>query len=228
MRGLAAAACPGKATLLGMAAAVLFCCVGSAKSAFVVEPIHDRVVNPGAEFPGVPIEDISPSVAEPFKEIAFLNGDDPMGRIIARNDTGLQITGLHWFIPPTGDKRIPPGFVQPDVTWGDVSNNGKVGESDIFSEITVSPDHKSLSFTGGTIHQNEYFTDFKIPFPMPEGFWTVVSFSVVPEPGSLSLLTLGLIALLGFVRHSASSHAHTISSSSDSGHGGYSLIEPKS
>jgi hypothetical protein len=85
-----------------------------------------------------------------------------IGPVIVKNDSGFDITDLHWKIPTSeeirgkkvvGEDDVPNNWNQPDVQFGDKNNNKQVGESDIFKKITpkgVGPT-KELIFEDGVI-----------------------------------------------------------------------------
>jgi hypothetical protein len=62
------------------------------------------------------------------------------------------------------DEPIPFTFTitrgPVDAIWGDADGDGFVGSSDIFSSIVVSPDQKTITFSGGLIPIGGRFTDY--------------------------------------------------------------------
>jgi hypothetical protein len=151
----------------------------------------------------------------PGQEVAILVTGESGIRVL--NDTDFVITGLHWEIPATGDPRIapgtlvvdedpiPPGWIQPDVAFGDVNpgGDGQVGDSDIFASRTPRGPGPTndLWFLDGVIAPGQYFTDDKryLGTSIP-AHYALVSYAgvSVPEPSSLLLWTTAASGLLGY------------------------------
>jgi hypothetical protein len=101
-------------------------------------------------------------------------GPGGIGPIVVKNDSGFDITDLHWKIPSSeeirgkkvvGENDVPQNWNQPDVQFGDKNNNKQAGESNIFNRITPqgAGPTKELVFDDGVIKNGANFTDGKIP-----------------------------------------------------------------
>ncbi|MBD2198638.1 MULTISPECIES: PEP-CTERM sorting domain-containing protein [Calothrix] len=122
-----------------------------ASAVTLVEPI---VTTPITNFPdGIKVTDaLKPS------ELRFWNAPDTTGEQNFVNDTGFTINQFSFLVFPDFDT------LADDVIWGDVDGDGKVGFSNIFSNITISPDFlvenfraPRLNMTGGSIFNGNSF-----------------------------------------------------------------------
>ncbi|MFK0732824.1 MAG: PEP-CTERM sorting domain-containing protein [Gloeotrichia echinulata GP01] len=171
-------------------------------AAVLVEPI---VTTPNENFPdGETIGDYLPASTG----ILFGNAPDARNQQNWLNSTGYKIDKLSLFLFPALD------FVDEDVIWGDVNGDGKIGLSNIFTNITIAPDLMigdfvlpRLDLTGGTIPNGNRFTMQFITSPDltpvdPQEYGPLVrGFSYdgvksVPEPsniiGSALVITIGI------------------------------------
>jgi PEP-CTERM motif-containing protein len=75
---------------------------------------------------------------------------------------------------------------------------GKTGLSDIFSTITLSADHRTITYSDGLIPVGGRFTDFLFSMtdngePFKAGVYTSFDgFLAVPEPATWAILMVGL------------------------------------
>ena len=81
----------------------------------------------------------------------------PGGGNAVKNDTGSAVTAVQVEILPTDDPRLPAGFAQPDVIWGDVDCDGIAGSSNVYGKITISANGKTIFFEGGSIRDGDFF-----------------------------------------------------------------------
>jgi len=132
--------------------------------------------------------------------------DEPLvNDIVIYNNTAYNITSLTLQIVGSAVEPEPFNFtftLDPNVSafWGDVNGDGKVGVSDIFDTVTLSADHRTVTFSGGLIPVGGRFTDSLLsitdtgePFKAGinasfDGFLAVP----VPEPATWSILLIGL------------------------------------
>ena len=132
--------------------------------------------------------------------------DEPLvNDIVIYNNTAYNITSLTLRIVGSAVEPEPFNFtitLDPNVSafWGDVNGDGKVGVSDIFDTVTLSADHRTVTFSDGLIPVGGRFTDSLLsitdngePFKAGvyasfDGFLAVP----VPEPATWSILLIGL------------------------------------
>jgi hypothetical protein len=97
--------------------------------------------------------------------------------------------------------------LDPNVSafWGDANGDGKIGLSDIFSTVTLSADHRTITFSDGLIPVGGRFTDYIFSMtddgePFKAGVYASFDgFLAVPEPATWAILLVGLGAA-GVVR----------------------------
>ena len=121
------------------------------------------------------------------------------------NNTDYNITSLTLQIVGPAEEPEPFNFTitpDPNVSafWGDANGDGKTGLSDIFSTITLSADHRTITFSDGLIPVDGRFTDFIFSTtddgqPFKVGVYTSFDgFLAVPEPATWAVLLMGLAA----------------------------------
>ncbi|MFW9264599.1 PEP-CTERM sorting domain-containing protein [Nostoc sp. CALU 546] len=152
-----------------------------ANAAILVEPIITKL-NP----------DFQDGVGIPFNlqpgELTFWNVPDTTGEQNFLNDTGLAIDSISFILLPGFDT------LDDDLAWGDVNGDGKIGISNIFTNINVDPD-----FTFQPLSIPQSFSAPRIDFaagiiPLNERF--VVQFLTTPDirpvvPGDNGPLVVG-------------------------------------
>ena len=121
------------------------------------------------------------------------------------NNTPYNITSLTLKIVGSAVEPVPFDFtitLDPNVSafFGDANGDGKTGLSDIFSTITLSADHRTITYSDGLIPVGGRFTDFLFSMtdngePFKAGVFT--SFdgflaAPVPEPATWTILLAGL------------------------------------
>ncbi|AUB37101.1 PEP-CTERM protein-sorting domain [Nostoc flagelliforme CCNUN1] len=172
----------------------LFC--PPAFSAILVEPI---ISTPNKNFPNG--EGLGVNF-QPVINILGSNAPDAGNRQNLLNDTGYTINKLSLLLLTQFD------LVADDVLWGDVNRDGKIGISNIFSNIAIAPDLvvegalvPRLDLTGGTISNGKRFTiqfitnpdltpiDSQEYGPLVTGFF-YDGFKSVPEPSNLFAFAL--------------------------------------
>lgn len=144
----------------------------------------------------------------PLNDILLTNAPDAGNQQNILNDTGYTITQLSVLLLPEF------GFVDEEIVWGDVNGDGQIGLSNIFSNISISPDFvlfgipfPRLDLTNGTILNGNRFTLQFITSPDltpvdPQEFGPLVvgtfydGFQSVPEPSTI--LAFALVVILGF------------------------------
>jgi hypothetical protein len=126
------------------------------------------------------------------------NVNKPYDFSIIKNDSSFDITDFHLTI------------IGGTATWGDVDNNGFVGQrgedssSSIFQKTKVSTDGKTIDLTNGKIAKGEAFNPlFIVSSPNSvkiEAFFT----TAVPEPSTLVMFgaMAAALALVWWRRHS--------------------------
>ena len=91
--------------------------------------------------------------------------DEPLvNDVVIYNNTAYNITSLTLRIVGSAVEPEPFNFtftLDPNVSafWGDVNGDGKVGISDIFETVTLSADHRTVTFSDGLIPVGGRFTD---------------------------------------------------------------------
>ena len=127
------------------------------------------------------------------------------------NNTAYNLTSLTFSIIGTtigGTSGLAAGYIRGpvDAFWGDADSDGKIGESDIFSSIVVSPDGKTITLSGGMIPMDAHFTDIVHSMTTDDlPFFAGVDTSfdgvrAVPEPGTGALFLAGLAVFWGIRR----------------------------
>lgn len=165
-----------------------------ATAAILVEPIittFNENFSDGTELP-------------PNLQPILWNAPDTTGLNLL-NNTGYTINKFSLLLLPELD------FLEDDLVWGDVNGDGQVGLSNIFTNITTTPDFvfedllaPRLEFTDGTIPDGTRFTIQIITSPdlrpaNPEengplaigGFYD--GFRTVPEPSTILGFTLTMV-----------------------------------
>ncbi|MEH2256109.1 hypothetical protein [Nostoc sp.] len=174
----------------------LFLLSTPAYSAILVEPI---ITTPNKNFPN---GEILGANFQPLKDIFGSNAPDAGNQENLLNDTGYTINKLSLLLLTQFD------LVTDDVFWGDVNKDGKIGISNIFSNIAIAPDLAfagalvpRLDLTGGTISNGKRFTiqfitspdltpiDSQKYGPLVTGFF-YDGFKSVPEPSNLFAFAL--------------------------------------
>jgi len=126
------------------------------------------------------------------------------------NNTAYNITSLTLQIVGSAVEPVPFTFtftLDPNVSafFGDVNGDGKVGVSDIFKTVTLSADHRTVTFSDGLIPVGGRFTDSLLSItdngePFKAGVYASFDgFLAVPEPATWTILLMGLGAA-GIVR----------------------------
>jgi hypothetical protein len=134
------------------------------------------------------------------------------------NNTPYNITSLTLQIVGPADEPEPFNFTitpDPNVSafWGDANGDGKTGLSDIFSTITLSADHRTITYSDGLIPVDGRFTDYIFSMtdngePFKVGVYTSFDgFLAVPEPATGTILLMGLAAT-GVLRRRIGRSAH--------------------
>ena len=183
----------------------------------IMEPVINRVPGSGPAPNGFPF--YSPNFLlngvayftadEPGEIVTYAAGDprDPLlDQIFILNNTAYDLTGLTLRIVGTAtDTQDPATIVRGpvDAVWGDVNGDGRIGVSDIFSRITVSPDGKEIRFEDGLIPVGGRCTDVHLARstnpPQLAGIdSSFTGFVRVPEPSTAALLLAGAALLAGW------------------------------
>src|SRR4051794_16474369 len=148
----------------------------------IMENVINRVPGNGPAQPGEPFfafgfyapDLINPADGQPY-QLAGAPGqisrfpagfprDEPLvNDIVIYNNTAYNITSLTLKIVGSAVEPEPFNFtftLDPNVSafWGDVNGDGKVGVSDIFDTVTLSADHRTVTFSGGLIPVGGRFT----------------------------------------------------------------------
>ena len=119
------------------------------------------------------------------------------------NNTPYNITSLTLQIVGSAVEPVPFTFtitLDPNISafFGDANGDGKVGLSDIFSTITLSPDHRTITYSDGLIPPGGRFTDVISSMtdnrePFKAGVYASFNGSLaVPEPATWTILLMGL------------------------------------
>lgn len=162
----------------------------------LVEPI---ITTPNKNFPN---GEALGANFRPLIDILGSNAPDAGNQENLLNDTGYTINKLSLLLLTQYD------LVADNVFWGDVNKDGKIGISNIFSNIYIAPDLDlqgalvpRLDFTGGTISNGKSFTIQFITSPdltpiAPQKYGPLVTaffydgFKSVPEPSNLFAFAL--------------------------------------
>jgi hypothetical protein len=121
------------------------------------------------------------------------------------NNTPYNITSLTLEIVGSVVEPVPFDFtitLDPNVSafFGDANGDGKIGLSDIFSTITLSADHRTITYSDGLIPVDGRFTDYLFSMtddgePFKGGVYTSFDgFLAVPEPATWTILLTSLAA----------------------------------
>jgi hypothetical protein len=143
---------------------------------------------------------------EPGEIFMYVAGDPPeelFQTASVWNNTNYNMTGLTLQIVGSATEAENPGSIvrgPVNAVWGDVNGDGKIGDSDIFSTITVSADGKVIRFDNGVIPVDGRFSDVHLVTSDAPPFFAGVDASFsgteVPEPYTFILTGSGLGALL--------------------------------
>lgn len=206
-----------------LAIAALGVAPGSARATtLTMENVINRAPGSGRAQPGEPFfafgfcapENINPGDGQPFATAcapgqlgrypAGVPRDEPLiNDIRPYNNTPYNITSLTLQIVGPVDEPEPFNFtitLDPNVSafWGDANGDGKTGLSDIFSTVTLSADHRTITYSDGLIPVGGRFTDFIFSVtdngePFKAGVYTSFDgFLAVPEPATWAILLMGL------------------------------------
>jgi hypothetical protein len=206
-----------RAALIAAAACLLFG-APAARAALVIEPVFNRVAGSGPADNNFPIYDpeflingVAYFTAQHPGDVTTYAAGDPRDPFLdvfhVWNNTQYDITGFTLTLIGTATETENPGSVvrgPVDAIWGDVNNDGFVGLSDIFGSITVSPDGKTISFSGGVIPVGGRFTDVHLARsdnpPDFAGIDSTFSGILTPEPPAWVLLFAAGLVVLTVVR----------------------------
>ena len=196
--------------------------VAAGATTLTMENVINKAPGSGPAQPGEPFftfglcnpSAINPADGQPFATAcapgemgrypAGVPRDEPLvNDLRVYNNTDYNITSLTLQIVGSAVEPEPFDFtitLDPKVSafWGDANGDGKVGLSDIFSTITLSPDHRTITYSDGLIPVDGRFTDFIFSTtddgqPFKAGVYT--SFDgvlAVPEPATWAALLIGL------------------------------------
>lgn len=206
----------GRAVLavLALAAAALAAPV-RANAALIIEPVFNRVAGSGGDTTIVPL--YNPGFLNGATGLPFLLADEPgeidtypagfppdpvlVDTVRFYNNTQFNITGFTLSLIGTAVEPEPFNFIVTrgpvDAIWGDANGDGSVGSSDIFGSITLSPDMKTIFFSGGVIPVGGRFTDFHYAAVTAgesaflAGIDASFTGTAVPEPATLMLVSAG-------------------------------------
>jgi hypothetical protein len=150
-------------------------------------------VSPSEDPNGNPIEGGSACVVTPPGEPFGVSDGCFFQNDITMNGTGQFIDALNFDVPvPFGNDTCPEGGFMI----------GTVTVPSIFSSCVAAPDGSGgtvFSFSGGIIpYQGDFFVSLDFP-NNPDGVSGTAT-AQLPEPGTFSLLGIGLLALLGINR----------------------------
>jgi len=144
----------------------------------IIEPVINFVPGSGPSDTSLPLYDpgyVNPGMGdhpfqanEPGEFSTYAAGYPPDPELLEfsiTNNTNYDFTSLKMQIIGSAKDLIPgvSWIITPDpnakVFFGDANGDGKIGISNIFSDITVSDDGKTLVLSGGVIPANGHFTD---------------------------------------------------------------------
>lgn len=197
----------------------------AAHATLVIEPVFNLAAGTGPSdttlgfyIPGL----INPATGEPFLtadepgEVVTYPAGFPADPILADvvrfyNNTNYDITSFTLSIVGTAVEPNPFDFTitrdpNVDARFGDVDGDGGIGLSDIFDNIEVSMDGRSITFSGGLIAIGARFTDFNLAMTTDgEPFLAALDASFggqlrVPEPAAGGLVLLGILSAVGLSR----------------------------
>jgi hypothetical protein len=202
-------------------AAVTLCSTASARASLIMEPVFNTLAGTGGSATVLPFP--LPGAINGATGLPFITADEP-GEIVTYpagfpadvdlqntirffNDTAFNMTGFTLSIIGLADEPIPFTFTidrgPVDAIWGDANGDGFIGSSDIFSSIVVSPDQKTIVFSGGLIPVGGRFTDFIYSTTtageavFKAGVDASFAGVAVPEPATwLMLATAGALGLM--------------------------------
>jgi PEP-CTERM motif len=206
----------------GVALGVTLTAAGA--TTLTMENVINRVPGSGEAGPNDPFATFGlcqPSAINPGDGLPFLTACAPgeIGRYPAGvprdeplvndvrpyNNTPYNITSVTLQIVGSAVEPVPFDFtitLDPNVSafFGDANGDGKTGLSDMFSTITLSADHRTITYSDGLIPVGGRFTDFLFSMtdngePFKAGVYTSFDgFLAVPEPATWTLLLTGLAA----------------------------------
>jgi hypothetical protein len=205
------------------AAALAVMTVAAGATTLTMENVINRAPGTGGAQPGDPFFTFGlcqPSAINPGDGLPYLTAcapgqtgrypagvprDEPLvSDLRVYNNTAYNITSITLQIVGPALEPEPFDFtitLDPDVGafWGDANGDGKTGLSDIFGTITLSPDHRTITYSDGLIPVGGRFTDFIFSVtddgePFKAGVYTSFDGILVPEPATWTLLLTGLVA----------------------------------
>jgi len=217
---------PGYLLLVFASVALGVTATSAGATTLTMENVINRAPGTGEAQPGEPFFTFglcNPSAINPADGLPFATACAPgeMGRYPAGvprdeplvsdlrvyNNTPYNITSLTLQIVGPAVEPEPFDFtitLDPNVSafWGDANGDGKIGLSDIFSTITVSPDRRTITYSDGLIAVGDRFTDFIFSMtdngePFKAGVFTSFGgflLAPVPEPATWTILLTGLAA----------------------------------
>jgi hypothetical protein len=183
-------------------------------ASLVMEPTINHVAGIGSADNTIPLYDPTYIVDgvpyalanEPGEIFMYVAGDPPeelFQTTSVWNNTNYNMTGLTLRIVGSAREAENPGSIvrgPVNAVWGDVNGDGKIGDSDIFSTITVSADGKVIRFENGVIPVDGRFSDVHLATsdaaPLFAGVDASFSGTFVPEPYTFILTGSSLGALL--------------------------------
>lgn len=200
-------------SVLGTAGMCLLSLAPATAATILVEPI---ITQPNPNFPDG--EELPPELL-PNRRLRW-NVPDTSGEQNVLNGTGLTMTNFYLVL-------LTEQYNGNEVLWGDANGDGQIGQSDIFSSITVNPNNpipqlnitggSQLEITGGSIPNGNRFVFQFITNPdlTPEEPRTVGPIQVAglyngvprtpifePSPGlGLVLLAAGYVSKKAWKKH---------------------------
>lgn len=142
---------------------------------------------------------VYPIFSTPFSPIVFTDCTGQLPTNVKQSYegcfSGVNRTGNDWFGVDLVFDNTTPLSGQPVNCTPDQDNQGNLGPNFYTSSTcALSGSQYVLSYTGGIIHNNDFFViaeDGVSPDQFPNGTLTA---DIVPEPGSIWLLSTGLSA----------------------------------